>query len=157
MPRPGSRMLLSLFCSTSSPALRANTSSIHLKKIHQELNSHTIIYVRTCLDARIAPNQFAVKACASWRTASRAAARRRTMILVTGATGLNGRELVHRLSARGVPVRALVRNAAKAGGLRPSDPPGQAGEGRAGVEIVARDTARPETLIPALRAAELAS
>ena len=71
------------------------------------------------------------------------------MILVTGATGLNGRELVHRLSARGVPVRALVRNAAKAGGLRPSDPPGQAGEGR--VEIVEGDMARPETLIPALR------
>src|SRR5260221_7569425 len=73
------------------------------------------------------------------------------MILVTGATGLNGRELVHRLSARGVPVRALVRNAAKAGGLRPSDPPGQAGEGRAGVEIVEGDMARPETLAPALR------
>src|SRR6266446_2953334 len=67
MPRPVSRMLLLLFCSTSSPVLRANTSSIHLKKIHQELNSHTIIFVRTCLDARIAPNQFAVKAYASWR------------------------------------------------------------------------------------------
>jgi len=76
------------------------------------------------------------------------------MILVTGATGLNGRELVHRLSARGVPVRALVRNAAKAGGLRPSDPPGQAGEGR--VEIVEGDMARPETLIPALRGVERA-
>jgi len=76
------------------------------------------------------------------------------MILVTGATGLNGRELVHRLSARGVPVRALVRNAAKADGLRPSDPPGQAGEGR--VEIVEGDMARPETLIPALRGVERA-
>ncbi len=65
------------------------------------------------------------------------------MILVTGATGLNGRELVHRLSARGVPVR-----------LRPSDPPGQAGEGR--VEIVEGDMARPETLIPALRGVERA-
>src|SRR6267143_4468173 len=140
MPRPGSRMLLLLFCSTSSPALRANTSSIHLKNIHQELNSHTIIFVRTCLDARIAPSQFAVKAYASWHhgvTASRAAARRRTMILVPGATGLNGRELLHRLSARGVPVRALVRNAAKADALRPPGPPGQAGEGR--VEIVEGD------------------
>jgi len=58
------------------------------------------------------------------------------------------------LSARGVPVRALVRNAAKAGGLRPSDPPGQAGEGR--VEIVEGDMARPETLIPALRGVERA-
>jgi len=33
------------------------------------------------------------------------------VILVTGATGLNGGELVRRLSARGVAVRALVRNA----------------------------------------------
>ena len=33
------------------------------------------------------------------------------MILVTGATGLNGAELVRRLSARGVAVRALDRNA----------------------------------------------
>jgi nucleoside-diphosphate-sugar epimerase len=39
------------------------------------------------------------------------------MILVTGATGLNGSELVRRLSARGVPVRALVRSASKAEGL----------------------------------------
>ena len=36
------------------------------------------------------------------------------MILVTGATGLNGMELLRRLSARGVAVRALVRNPAKA-------------------------------------------
>jgi uncharacterized protein YbjT (DUF2867 family) len=36
------------------------------------------------------------------------------MILVTGATGLNGKELLHRLSARGIAVRALVRNPAKA-------------------------------------------
>jgi uncharacterized protein YbjT (DUF2867 family) len=35
------------------------------------------------------------------------------MILVTGATGLNGSELVRRLSAKGVPVRALVRSAAR--------------------------------------------
>ena len=39
------------------------------------------------------------------------------MILVTGATGLNGSELVRQLSARGVPVRALTRSASKAGGL----------------------------------------
>ena len=58
------------------------------------------------------------------------------MILVTGATGLNGSELVHRLSARGVPVRALVRNTARAEPL--SRLPG--------VEIVAGDMARPETL-----------
>jgi uncharacterized protein YbjT (DUF2867 family) len=76
------------------------------------------------------------------------------MILVTGATGLNGRELVHRLSARGVPVRALVRNAAKADALRSAYAPRQAGEGR--VEIVEGDMARAETLIPALRGVERA-
>ena len=32
------------------------------------------------------------------------------MILVTGATGNVGRELVSALAARDVPVRALVRN-----------------------------------------------
>lgn len=36
------------------------------------------------------------------------------MILVTGATGLNGTALVRKLSPKGVPLRALVRNAAKA-------------------------------------------
>jgi uncharacterized protein YbjT (DUF2867 family) len=35
----------------------------------------------------------------------------RLTILVTGATGLTGAEIVRRLSARGVAVRALVRNA----------------------------------------------
>lgn len=39
------------------------------------------------------------------------------MILVTGATGVNGSELVRRLSARGIPVRAFVRGAAKAPAL----------------------------------------
>ena len=63
------------------------------------------------------------------------------MILVTGATGLNGGELVRRLSARGVPVRALVRSRAKAEALR-SLPM---------VEIVEGDMARPDTLAEALR------
>ncbi len=58
------------------------------------------------------------------------------MILVTGATGLNGSELVRRLSARGVPVRALVRNPAKAAALAALP----------NVEIVEGDMARPETL-----------
>src|SRR5947209_3379710 len=62
--------------------------------------------------------------------------RRLKMILVTGATGLNGSELVRRLSARGVHVRALVRSAAKAEGLA-SLPM---------VEIVEGDMASPETL-----------
>jgi uncharacterized protein YbjT (DUF2867 family) len=63
------------------------------------------------------------------------------MILVTGATGLNGRELLHRLSARGVPARALVRSITRAEEL--SSLPK--------VEIVEGDMARPETLAGALR------
>ena len=51
------------------------------------------------------------------RKDSRKSERKRKMILVTGATGLNGRELVRRLSARGVSVRALVRGAARAKGF----------------------------------------
>ncbi len=58
------------------------------------------------------------------------------MILVTGATGMTGSELVRRLSARDVPIRALVRNTAKAAKL--STLPN--------VEIVEGDRARPETL-----------
>ncbi len=68
------------------------------------------------------------------------------MILVTGATGTNGSELVRRLSARGVPVRALVRNAAKAEILK----------GLPGVEIVEGDMLRPETLAAPLRGVEKA-
>ncbi|HWZ20585.1 MAG TPA: SDR family oxidoreductase [Ktedonobacteraceae bacterium] len=68
------------------------------------------------------------------------------MILVTGATGLNGSELVRRLSARGVYVRALVRSTAKANGLA-SLPM---------VEIVEGDMARPETLTLPLRGVERA-
>src|SRR2546429_6477965 len=67
--------------------------------------------------------------------------RRRTMILVTGATGLNGKELLRRLSARGVALRALVRNPAKAGAIAALPQ----------VEIVQGDMARPETLTAALR------
>ena len=68
------------------------------------------------------------------------------MILVTGATGLNGSELVRLLSARGVPVRALVRNVTKAEKLA-SLPL---------VEIVIGDMARPETLSEALRGVDRA-
>ena len=62
------------------------------------------------------------------------------MILVTGATGLNGSAVIRRLSARGVPVRALVRSVTKAEEL--SQLPL--------VEIVVGDLARPETLSRAL-------
>jgi uncharacterized protein YbjT (DUF2867 family) len=68
------------------------------------------------------------------------------MILVTGATGLNGKELLHRLSARGVAVRALVRNPAKAAAIAALP----------NVEIVQGDMARPETLAAALRDVESA-
>ena len=68
------------------------------------------------------------------------------MILVTGATGLNGSEVVRRLSARGVYVRALVRNTAKAKELA-SLPM---------VEIVEGDMAHPETLTVPLKGVECA-
>ena len=63
------------------------------------------------------------------------------MILVTGATGRTGGALVRRLSATGIPVRALVRSAARADGL--STLPA--------VEIVEGDMAHPATLSEALR------
>ena len=68
------------------------------------------------------------------------------MILVTGATGLNGRELLRRLSGRGVPVRALVRSITRAEGLAALPK----------VEIVEGDMARPETLAAALRGVDRA-
>src|SRR5260370_7222486 len=72
--------------------------------------------------------------------------RRQKRSLVTGATGLNGSELVRRLSARGVHVRALVRSAARAEGLSALPE----------VEIVEGDMARPETLTGLLRGVERA-
>ena len=68
------------------------------------------------------------------------------MILVTGATGLNGSELVRRLSAKGIPSRALVRNLDKAKTLAALP----------GVEVVAGDMARPESLASALRGVDRA-
>jgi uncharacterized protein YbjT (DUF2867 family) len=68
------------------------------------------------------------------------------MILVTGATGLNGSDLVRRLSARGVSVRALVRSAIKAECLSRLPK----------VEVVEGDMARPETLTGPLRGVDRA-
>jgi uncharacterized protein YbjT (DUF2867 family) len=68
------------------------------------------------------------------------------MILVTGATGLNGKELLRLISARGVAVRALVRNPARAEAI--STLPH--------VEIVHGDMAQPETLAPGLRGVDRA-
>jgi uncharacterized protein YbjT (DUF2867 family) len=61
------------------------------------------------------------------------------MILVTGATGRVGREVVRQLAAQGVPVRALVRSAEGAADL--------AGPG---VELAVGDLDKPETLDPAM-------
>jgi uncharacterized protein YbjT (DUF2867 family) len=63
------------------------------------------------------------------------------MILVTGATGLTGGALVRRLSAAGVPVRALARSAARAEELAALPQ----------VQVVEGDMARPATLSQALR------
>jgi nucleoside-diphosphate-sugar epimerase len=60
-------------------------------------------------------------------------------VLVTGATGLVGNAIVRKLRARGHDVRALVRDPARAAPVLP-----------AGVEPVAGDVIRPETLAPAL-------
>ena len=57
------------------------------------------------------------------------------MILVVGATGKVGREVVRQLTAAGVPARALVRDPARASHIR-----------LPGVEIAVGDLARPDTL-----------
>lgn len=69
-----------------------------------------------------------------------------SVILVTGATGLTGGELVRRLAARAVPVRALVRSPEKAAGIATLP----------GVEVVQGDMARPESLGPALEGVDRA-
>jgi uncharacterized protein YbjT (DUF2867 family) len=61
------------------------------------------------------------------------------MILVVGATGLVGREVVAGLARAGVPVRAMVRSAERAAGLRGP-----------GVEPVVADLADPASLNRAL-------
>lgn len=67
------------------------------------------------------------------------------MILITGANGSNGSELVKLLAARNVPVRAMVRNVSRADAL--SSP---------SVEVVEGDFDAPETLSAALSGVERA-
>src|SRR3954468_12443295 len=74
------------------------------------------------------------------------AGRKSNMILITGATGLTGGEVVRRLSGKGVPVRALVRNPAKAEPLSYLPQ----------VEVVQGDMAHPETLAEAFQGVERA-
>jgi uncharacterized protein YbjT (DUF2867 family) len=61
------------------------------------------------------------------------------MILITGASGTNGREILKQLAAIRVPVRAMVRDVSKSADLK-----GLASE------VVAGDFAQPETLDAAL-------
>src|SRR5262249_5154000 len=67
------------------------------------------------------------------------------MVVVFGATGQTGGEITRQLAARGLPTRALVHTAEKAGMLSGLN-----------VEIVQADLARPETLEVALSGAEKA-
>jgi uncharacterized protein YbjT (DUF2867 family) len=67
------------------------------------------------------------------------------MILITGATGNNGRELIRQLTAMGQRVRALVRNPVEAVKLDGSN-----------IDVVAGDFDLPETLEPALQGVEKA-
>ncbi len=67
------------------------------------------------------------------------------MILITGATGNSGRELVRQLVAAGQRVRALVRNPAKAADLKGPN-----------VELAVGDFDHPATLDAALRGVDKA-
>lgn len=66
------------------------------------------------------------------------------MVLVTGATGLNGSAAIREFVRRGEPVRALVRSAARAASLGAP----------ASVEVAEGDMRRPETLGAALDGVE---
>ena len=68
------------------------------------------------------------------------------MILIAGATGTNGIEIVRLLARSGVPCRALVRNAQKAAALAALPK----------VEIVEGDLADRETLAPAVEGVDKA-
>ncbi len=67
------------------------------------------------------------------------------MILVTGATGSNGTEIVKRLASRNVQVRAMVRDQNRASEIAVPN-----------VEVVEGNFDRPETLLSALVGVERA-
>jgi uncharacterized protein YbjT (DUF2867 family) len=64
-----------------------------------------------------------------------------TMLLITGATGYIGRQLVARLVAQGERPRCLVRNRERASALLPLDK----------IDLVQGETSKPETLEEAVR------
>ena len=76
------------------------------------------------------------------------------MILVTGATGSNGTEILKRLATRNVQVRAMVRNRQRASAI----PGSMAAKGIAvpNIEVVEADFDRPETLLAVLTGVERA-
>ena len=63
-------------------------------------------------------------------------------VLVIGATGRTGREVVSRLVAEGVPVRCLVRDVSKARAILP--------DASAGVTLVRGDLTQPSSLLLAI-------
>jgi uncharacterized protein YbjT (DUF2867 family) len=65
------------------------------------------------------------------------------MVIVTGAAGRIGGEVVRLLSSRGIRVRAMVRDPKRVEGLKGP-----------GVEVVVGDLSRPITLDPAFRGAD---
>src|SRR4030095_11902870 len=67
------------------------------------------------------------------------------MILITGATGNNGQELVRPLTAMGQPVRAFVRNPAEAARLKGPN-----------IDLAVGNFEKPETLDAALQGVEKA-
>lgn len=60
-------------------------------------------------------------------------------VLVVGATGQTGRHIVRELTAKKVPVRALIRDKTKAQDILPTD-----------VELVVGDVLKPETVTAAI-------
>ena len=68
------------------------------------------------------------------------------MILVTGATGNNGLEVVKRLAKQNVPVRAMVRDRNRASAI----------SALPNIELVEGDFERPETVLSALAGVERA-
>lgn len=83
---------------------------------------------------------FGMAIAASWFVAAPAVAARGELVLVAGATGRTGKEVVAQLVARKYRVRALVRDAAKAQGTFP-----------AGVELVVGDVRDPASLAKSMK------